>query len=324
MSLFSLFKFTRSQSSPSNARCAGVVDHRLLSSQLYGQFNQAFISSFPLKDQASLTSALRIRQQATELVRNIPALYCLGKHHEMILEYNHMGRGVEARQSALESLKHNEEFKSISKELCSILPFDFYTESMDYTAMTSGSYEENLQYLSQLREQLPNEINKRKYDEIKKIQAGCGRWYIAQRMILGNYYSRVSDELDNGKYAAALSIIDVILSNAEKTGYKLDYEEYTDLLDDMCILSIKLLVQKEQCRPKERSTNEDSVELGCIIKKPLAYLTEFIPDCQPKDRPLFENYYGNFASIPWINEVPEWKKLTPMLSKDSDTTTQVA
>ena len=314
MSLLSFFKFTRSKPPPSNARVAGVVDHGLLSSQLYGKFNQAFISSFSLKDQAYLTSALRMRQQATESVRNIPALYCLGKHHEMILEYNHMGHGVEARQSALESLKHNEEFKSISKELCSKLSYDFYTESIDYTAMTSGSYEESLQYLSQLKEQFPNDINKRKYDELKKIQAECGRWYIAQRRILANYYSRATDDLDNGKYAAALSVIDVILSDAEKTGYNLDYEEYTDLLDDMCILSIKLLVQKEPCRPKVRSLKEDAVELGCIVKKPLAYLTEFIPDCLSKDRLLFENYYNKFASIPWINEVPEWKKLTFLMT----------
>jgi len=327
MSLFSFFKFTRSQPPPSNARVAGVVDHRLLSSQLYGKFNQAFISSFTLKDQASLTSALRMRQQATESVRNIPALYCLGKHHEMILEYNHMGHGVEARLSALESLKHHEEFKSISKELCSKLSYDFYSESMDYTATTSGSYEESLQYLSQLKEQFPTEINKRKCDELKKIQAECGRWYMAQRSILANYYSRVSNELDNGKYAAALSIIDIILSNAEKTGYSLDYEEYTDLLDDMCILSIKLLVQKEPCRPKVRSLKEDAVELGCIVKKPLAYLTEFIPGCLPKDRSLFEHYYEEFATLPWINEVPEWEKLTllmaPMWSKDSDIPTHV-
>ena len=300
-----------------------LKDDGLLNSPHYSRFNNAFISSFPLKDQAALSSALRMRQQATESVLNIPALYCLGKHHEMALEYNHIGHGVEARKLALESLKNEKEFKSVSIK---IEP-SFYTESLLVAAMTSSSYEESLQYLSRLKEELPNDENQKKYDLLKKMQANHGRWYTAQKMIIDSLCSRASAEQDRGKYAAGLSIIDVVLSNAEKTGYKLDYEEYVNLLDDMLAFSQALLVQKLERRPKVRSQNDDAIELGCILKKPLLYLTEFIPDCLPKNRPLFENYYQKFATLPWINEVPEWEKLTllmiPMLSQDSDTATHV-
>jgi hypothetical protein len=55
-----------------------------------------------MKDQGSLATALSLRQQGTESVRHVPALYCVGKHIEMILEYNHIGHGIEARKSALE------------------------------------------------------------------------------------------------------------------------------------------------------------------------------------------------------------------------------
>lgn len=309
MSIFNFFKFTKKR--PAQFK----VVNEIIKSELYRQFEKSYISSIQLKDKASLVSALRIRQEATELVRNIPALYCLGKHHEMILEYNHLGQGVEARESVLESLKNEEEFLEISQFLCSKFAFDYYTESMDYAAFTSSSYEESLHYLRRLNEKIPNEANKRKLDDCKKMQGKYGRWHTAQRSILATFCSRVSAEQDKGRYAAGLSIIDIILYNAEKTGYNLDYEEYVDLLDDMCAISIQYLMQKMQCRPQVRTMSEDAFELGRIIERPISYLAGFISDCLPNHQSLFENYFKGFAAIPWINDLSEWKKLRQAMGK---------
>ena len=109
MSIFNLFKFTNPQTMQAMPEGKSPVSPGLLKSNSYRQFEKTYVGSFPLKDQASLASALRMRQNATESVQDSAALYCLGKHHEMILEYNHLGHGIEARKSALESLKkyHN-------------------------------------------------------------------------------------------------------------------------------------------------------------------------------------------------------------------------
>ncbi len=318
MSIFNFFKFTSPQTTQAKPEGKSPVSLSLLKSNSYRQFEKTYIDSFSLKDQASLASALRMRQNATESVQDSPALYCLGKHHEMILEYNHLGHGVEARKSALESLKHEEDFKGISQLVCSNLACDYYAESLQYMSVFSGSYEESLHYLARLQEQFPSDANRLGYEEIKKLQAQSSRWYIAHRAILSTFYSRVSAEQDKGSYAAGLSIIDVILSNTQKSGYMLDYEEYVDLLDDMCVLSIKLLMQKNQCRPKVRSMDDDANELGPILLKPIAYLSDFIPDCLPKDRPMFENYYQVFSSISWINNVPGWKDLKFAMGNESD------
>ena len=120
--------------------------------------------------------------------------------------------------------------------------------------------------------------------------------------------------MDKGRYAGGLAVLDVILSNAQKAGYNLDYEEFVDLLDDMCALSIRLLMEKGERRPPACSAREEASEVGCILKKPMMYLTEFYPECLPKDRELFSNHYKAFASARWIGEVPGWQELTSLLA----------
>ena len=128
------------------------------------------------------------------------------------------------------------------------------------------------------------------------------------------FYSRATPEMDKGRHAPALAVLDVILANAQKVGYNLDYEEYVDVLDDMCALAIRLLMQKGERRSGKWSASEEADELGCILKRPMMYLAEFYPDCLPKDRELFSRHYKVFASVPWIGEVPGWRELTSLLS----------
>ncbi|HEY5177278.1 MAG TPA: hypothetical protein VII95_17095 [Terriglobales bacterium] len=286
----------------------------VLGTMEYQQFDEMFRTSVQLKDKASLASALRLRQQATEVVRDVPALYCVGKHHEMILEYNHIGQGIEARQSALESLKHDEEFKDISLVLYPLFRSNFYEESVDYMTSASTSYEEGLYYFAKLKDEFPTEVTQRRYQEFKGLQSKYGRWFSAHRAILGTFYSRASAQMDKGRYAGGLAVLDVILSNAQKPGYNLDYEEYVDLLDDMCALAIRLLMQKGERRPPALSAREEAHELGCILKKPMMYLTDFYPECLPKDRDLFSKHYKSFASVRWIGEVPGWQEFTSVMA----------
>src|SRR5208337_1572627 len=136
----------------------------------------------------------------------------------------------------------------------------------------------------------------------------------AHRTISYTFYSRATEEMDKGQYAAGLAVLDVILANAQKVGYNLDYEEYVDLLDDMCTLAIRLLMQKGERRPRNWSASKEADELGCILKRPIMYLAEFYPDCLPKDRDLFSRLYKVFASVPWIGEMPGWRDLALIMN----------
>jgi hypothetical protein len=288
----------------------GVSAAAVVETGQYRQFNEKFQASLQLKDHAALGSALRVRQEATELVRNVPALYCLGKHHEMILEYNHIGLGVAARQSTLESLTHEDEFKDISLILYPTFRSNSYQESLLYMTGFCNSYEEALYFSARLKEQFPNEPSRRRYEEIRDLQSKYGRWYEAHRTISHIFYSRATEEMDKGQYAAGLAVLDVILANAHNVGYNLDYEEYIDILDDMCTLAIRLLMQKGERRPRNWSASKEADELGCVLKRSMMYLTAFHPDCLPKDRELFNRHYKVLASVPWIDEMQEWRELT--------------
>ena len=85
------------------------------------------------------------------MVRDVPPLYCLGKHHEMILEYNHIGLGVAARQSALESLTHEDDLRDISLALYPMFRSNSYQESLDYMTCFCASYEEALHFAASSR-----------------------------------------------------------------------------------------------------------------------------------------------------------------------------
>jgi tetratricopeptide (TPR) repeat protein len=287
----------------------------ILESELYWQFDEKFMESLQLKNISSLSSALLLRQQGTNIVREEPALYCVGKHNEMVLEFDHIGRGIEARNSALESLKNEEKFKNIALSLFPLFGSDYYEESIDHMISLSTSYDEGLYYFSKLKEQFPNDRNKRRYQEIKDIQSKNSRWFSAHRAILGTFYSRANAALDKGRYSGGISVLEIILASSQNSGYKLDYEEYVDLLDDMCALAIQHLMQKTNIRQQQFHIFKDEAnELGCIMEKPIKYLTDFYPECLPKDKELFNSYYKSWKLIPWISEVSGWKELSSLLS----------
>jgi hypothetical protein len=221
---------------------------------------------------------------------------------------------MEARNSAIESLKYEEQYKNIALALFPMFRSNFYQESMEYMGDASVSYEESLYYRSKLKEEFPTDINKRRYQEIKELQSKYSRWFSAQRVIVGTFYSRVNPELDKGKYAAGISMLDVILTNAQNSSYKLDYEEYVDILDDICATAVQLLMQKVAVRHQLKIGEYEAKELGCIMEKPIRYLTDFYPDCLPKDKELFGNHFKSWKLIPWINEVSGWEKLSPFFT----------
>lgn len=287
---------------------AGVIE-----SDRYRQFDDMFRASLELKDRALLASALRLRREATELVRDVPALYCVGKHHEMILEYNHIGWGVEARQAAIESLSHEDEFRRISALLFPMFRTSFYQETLEFLSCASTSYEEAQHFFGKLKEEFPTEVSLRRYQEFAGLRNQYGRWLSAQRVILSSFYSRANQESDQGRYAGGLAVLDVVLTNADAAGYNLDYEEFVDLLDDMCALAMQLLMQKADVFRPIRSASEGAAELGCLLTRPIAHLTKFYPDCLPKDRELFCLHYRSFSSVPGIAEVPGWEELTSLV-----------
>ena len=125
----------------------------------------------------------------------------------------------------------------------------------------------------------------------------------------GNFCDRNTERTNRGQYAPGVAVLDVILANAYEAGYNLDYEEYVDVLDDMLAFAIQLLMQKGERRPRNRFAREEADELGCILRRPIKYLTEFVPDCLPKDRELFSRYYKVLASVPWIDQMEEWSEL---------------
>jgi len=93
----------------------------------------------------------------------------------------------QARQSALESLKHEEEFRSVSLTLYSMFGSNFYQESLDYMTCASTSYEEALCFSDRLKTEFPNEVSGRRYDELKDLQSKYGRWFSAHRAILNSF-----------------------------------------------------------------------------------------------------------------------------------------
>lgn len=282
----------------------------LLKSREYLEFNDLFMKSLMLKDKGSLISALSTRQNATSRVKDIPGLYGAGKHNEMIIEYNHIGRGMDARASALESLKFEDDFKHVAILLYPLFRSNYYEESIDYMTCASTSFEEAFLYFSKLREQFPTDKNITRLKEFKDLRSRYNRWYLAQRVIAGTFYSRVNASMDKGKYAGGLSVLDIILANAESPGYKLDYEEYVDVLDDMCALSGQLLMQKAQIRQQQGGIYEnEAIELGCILESAVKYLNVFGPDGLPKDINHFRNFLHSWKVIPWIHEVPGWNTL---------------
>jgi hypothetical protein len=281
----------------------------LLCTNEFRTFDTAYSRSRELKDQSALASALKLRQEATQLVRDFPVLVSMGKHHEMVLEYHHMGFGIEARKSALQCMTKEEEFDELTRIINPTLPNNYFTETMECLINSAESFEESLHYSERLNERYPSKHRQDWLTDLKDLHSKVGRWYSAQRNILSGTYSRATPELDQGKYGIALSIIDLMLSRAQAAGYSLDYEEYVDLLDDMCALALSLFLRKMQRRPIERTVSEDAYELGGILKKPMAYLADFMPDCQPNHRALFHNHYAVFKTVPWINELPDWPKL---------------
>lgn len=291
-----------------------LQNNLILQSEQYILFNKKFEESLQLKNISSLSSALLLRQQGTNIVREEPALYCVGKHNEMVLEFDHIGHGIEARNSALESLKNEEKFKNIALALFPMFSSDYYEESIDHMISLSTSYDEGFYYFSKLKEQFPNDRNKRRYQEIKDIQSKYSRWFKAHHLILGTFYSRAKPELNNGRYACGISVIDLILTNSQNFGYCLDYEEYVDLLDDICALAAQLIMQKVAIRNQFQIYKDESKELGCIMEKPIKYLTDFYPECLPKDKKLFNNHFKSWKLIPWISEVLGWKELSSLLS----------
>lgn len=278
----------------------------LVKSSQYREFDQKFRESLKLKDGGSLGSALRLRREATRVARDVPALYCIGKHNEMILEFHHIGLGTAARESALGSLTHEDDFRDISVVLCREYKANCYQESLHFLTALCTSYEEALYFFAKAKDQFPTHGNRQNYESLRDFQASNSRWYDAQRAIAGNFYSRASPEMDRGRFASGLAVLDVILANAKNVGYDLDYDEYVDLLDDICALSIRLLLEKGKLRPKHWSPHEEADELGCVLRRSIMYLREFYPDCRPQHRDLFRRHYKVFSSVPWICEVPGW------------------
>ena len=261
------------------------------------KFWQLYVESLHFKDQGKLKSALEKREEARAKYCPNPGYEGMACHNLAILTMYHLGMGQAAAKYARESLAFGDDYYRCSKEHMDELRFGAHLESLQTAMMTAASYDEALEYGQQGAE-LYGGIFETKIKEMNEFQAEYPRYSDYQRQTSLLYYSRVSAELDQGDYAPAMSLLQLLLDRAEEPAYDLSYEEYVDILDDYGTISVMYLMKKARVLG---GTREDfAKELAFIADEPLHRLAAFLPDCEPADRQKFENIISAFRTFPGI------------------------
>ena len=261
------------------------------------QFWQLYADSLLLKDRGALKSALLKREEACQKYAFNQGFKGMGYHHLAILTMYHLGNGQAAAKYARDSLSCGDEYYRCSQEHLAELQFGAHLESLQTAAMTSSTYDEALDYIQQ-GETLYGDVFITKRKELEEFRRDYPRFSDYQRQTSLLYYSRVSAELDQGDYAPAMSLLQLMLDRSEEPSYDLSYEEYVDILDDYGTISAMYLMKK--ARILGGSPEYFAHELAFIADEPLERIANFLPDCEPGDKEKFQNIVkalGNFPGV---------------------------
>ena len=268
------------------------------------RFWQLYVESLQMKDQARLRSALDKREEALNTACPDRGYEGMALHNLAILTMYHCGLGLKAAEYAKKSLDCGEDYYRCSQDNLDWLQFGAHLESIQTVMMAASSYDEALEYCAMGEKYYPgihNGLFERKRTEIEEFRKNNPRYTHYQMATAGLYYSRVSQELDQGDYAPAMSLLQMILNRAEQAGYNLKYEEYVDVLDDYTTITIMYLMKKARLLggPPELFKKE----LAFIAEEPLKYLADFMPDCEPGDRERFERIIAAFRTFPGVSDL---------------------
>ena len=308
MGLFDKFRKGKAGASSQNP-AAGNRQVSAYATPKEEKFWSLYEASLRQKDSGRLKMALWNRGSALD--------YCINEgykgiayHNLAILCMHHLGKGQDAADYARKSLACGEEFRRCSQEHLAEIPFGAHFESLQTAAMTAGSYDEALEYLKQGEELYGGNFatNRKGLESFRKENP---RFADYQRQTSLLYYSRVSQELDQGDYAPAMSILQLMLDRAEAPEYDLGYEEYVDILDDYGTITIMYLMKK--ARAAGMSQQDFAREMVFIADEPLRRIADFMPDCEPGDKQKFINIAGAFSNMPGIRGRDSFEPLEKML-----------
>ncbi len=265
-------------------------------------FWRMYAESLEYKDQGKLYSALKTREDAWHgipLRGEYLGMKGMAMHNLMILSMYHLGNGAEAAKYARMSLDLGDDYIEFSETHKEEIVYGAHLESLQTAAMTASSYEEALKYTLEGEARYGERfIVKRK--EIEEFRKGCPRYADYQRQTSLQYYSRVSPEMDQGDYAPAMSLLQLMLDRAEAPAYDLSYEEYVDILDDYGTITVMYLLKKARVLG---GTPEDfAKELAFIADEPLNHIAAFLPDCEPGDKEKFDHIIDALGKLPGIKE----------------------
>lgn len=269
-----------------------------------GLFWQLYSDSLHLKDRGALKSAMMLREEA--LKKHCPdhGYEGMACHNLAILTMYHLGMGQAAAKYARDSLAFGEDYYRCSQEHLAELRFGAHLESLQTAAMTAASYDEALDFIRQ-GEALYGSVFETKRKEIEEFRAKYPRYFDYQRQTSLLYYSRVSPDLDQGDYAPAMSLLQLMLDRAEEPAYDLSYEECVDVLDDYGTITAMYLMKKARVL---NGTQEDFArELAFLADEPLQHIAAFLPDCEPADRPKFERIVAALGNFPGVADRDAFK-----------------
>ncbi len=258
-------------------------------------FWSMYVESLDLKDRGALFSAFEKRDDALKYDSPTVGYKGMALHNLAILSMYHLGKGQDAASYARRSLDCGDDFIRYSNEHKEEIPFGAHLESLQTAAMTAGTYEEALKFIRQ-GEELYGGIFETKRKEMENFRKDNPRYADYQRQTSFMYYSRVSPEQDQGDYAPAMSLLQLMLDRAEEPAYDLSYEEYVDILDDYATITVMYLMKK--ARVLGGSQADFAKELAFIADEPLKRIADFLPDCEPGDRPKFDNIVKTLGRLP--------------------------
>ena len=262
-------------------------------------FWKIYVESLQAKDRGALKTAMEKREQALNTASPDQGFKGMAQHNIAILAMYHLGQGQRAAKAARDSLECGDEYYRFSESHKEELRFGAHLESLQTAMMTASTYDEALQYCQQ-GAKLYGSIFTTKLQEIEEVRKEYPRYADYQRMTSLLYYSRVSPEQDQGDYAPAMSLLQLLLDRSEEPAYDLSYEEFVDILDDYGTITIMYLMKKARMCNVDQDTFRR--ELAFIADEPLKRIADFLPDCEPADRPRLDNIIKAFRMLPGVAE----------------------
>ena len=269
-------------------------------------FWRLYAESLQCKDRGALKSALEKREEALRSACPDRGYEGMALHNLAILTLYHLGKGQTAAKYARDSLACGDDYYRCSEAHRAELRFGAHLESLQEATITASSYDEALDF-SRQGEKYYGDIFTAKIKEIEDFRKEYPRFADYQRQTTLLYYSRVSPQLDQGDYAPAMGLLQLMLDRAEEPAYDLSYEEYVDLLDDYGTITAMYLMKK--ARQLGGPPEGFAAELAFIAEEPLQHIADFLPDCQSGDRQKFINIVRALATYPGVKELPVFKTI---------------